>query len=111
MRASQEQRFADEEKQCASIHSPDWFACQCAGGTETEDGASPGPGQSIAAACVAGTCKAVVTGRLKCGTTTCDPGQSCCTSPDDGGACVYSCAASCPIVKNDAGAVVACRAE
>ncbi len=107
VRATEQQHFADLERQCASIEEP--YACGCLPATVSEDGTSPGPGQSFAAACVSGTCKATITGGLQCGTTTCDPGQSCCVSPGDGGVCVYSCSASCPVLLNDAGAVAACR--
>jgi hypothetical protein len=109
VRATEQALFEALEQQCRSIHDVSFFSCGCAGSTTTENGASAGPGQSIAAACVGGTCTAVVTGGLTCGAMTCDAGQSCCTTPGDGGYCIYSCADSCPLVVDDAGGHAACR--
>jgi hypothetical protein len=107
VRVDAQAHFAEVERQCASIQEP--HECGCLGSEETEEGASPGAGQSFAADCVAGTCRAVIRGGLRCGAATCDPGQSCCVSSGDGGQCVYSCAASCPVVLDDAGASLTCR--
>ncbi len=104
--------FTAIEHQCATTHDPSFFSCGCQGTLANENGASPGPGQSFAAACMAGSCTAVVSGPLQCGAGACDGGQVCCTSADpDGGACIYSCATSCPVMLNDAGVpfVTACR--
>jgi hypothetical protein len=108
VRVDKVDHFGAVERQCASIQNPGSFPCGCIPSLVNEEGLSPGPGQSFEAACVAATCKAVVTGQLRCGAGTCDAGQSCCTSAGDGGYCVYSCAASCPV--NDAGDV-ACRSQ
>ncbi len=107
VRVSDEARFEQAERACASIQ--DDYGCGCMGAETNEDGLSPGPGQSFEADCVAGTCEASITGRLQCGVTTCDAGQACCVSSDATGHCAYSCAASCPLNLNDAGALIACQ--
>ena len=84
------------ETQCQALLVPFDRMCGCAGMPVAEDGGMPQPGQAIVGACVAGTCKAVVRGRITCGATSCPEGESCCTAPDASGYCVYSCAASCP---------------
>ena len=101
--------FAELQRQCAATHDPSFFECGCQGTIANELGASPGPGQSFAAACIGGACTAVVSGLLQCGAGACDAGQSCCVSPDANGVCTYSCADACPLVLNDAGALSACR--
>jgi hypothetical protein len=103
--ASEVARFKEVEGESA-IHDQTFYECGCPGATLTEDGGSPGPGQSFAAACVSGTCTAVIRGRLQCGSGSCAEGESCCVSPDATGHCVYSCAASCPVFYDDAGAMI-----
>jgi hypothetical protein len=105
VRTSSQGAFVQAEQQCAATHEPYFFSCGCAADFVTnEEGASPGLGQTLAAACVGGTCKAIIAGALQCGSGSCDAGQQCCTSPDpDGGACIYSCATACPVMRDDAG--------
>ncbi len=108
VRSGQEGQFAANERQCMSIQ--DGFACGCAPAATTEDGvAFAGPGETLAASCVGGVCKAVVRGHFQCGSGTCDAGDSCCVAAGDGGACVYSCATTCPVVLDDAGGMLACH--
>ena len=112
VRASSQGAFDKVEQQCAATHEPDFFSCGCAGSVTNDDGLSPGLGQTITAACVGGTCKAIIAGALQCGAGSCDAGQQCCTSADpDGGACIYSCATACPVMRDDAGVpfVTACH--
>jgi hypothetical protein len=112
VRASGQAAFSQLEQQCAGTHGPDFFSCGCAGSVTNDDGVSPGLGQTIAAACAGGTCKSIIAGALRCGSGSCDAGQQCCTSADpDGGACIYSCATTCPVMRDDAGVpfVTACH--
>ncbi len=106
VRVSEAARFKEVESECSAIHDQTFYECGCPGSTVTEDGGSPGLGQSFAAACVSGTCTAVIRGRLQCGTASCAEGESCCVSLDATGRCVYSCAASCPVHYDDAGAMI-----
>jgi hypothetical protein len=106
---SEQASFAELERQCIETHEPSFFECGCLGSSLDEDGRSPGAGQSFAAMCVAGACRAVVSGLLQCGAGTCSAGQSCCVSSDVTGRCIYSCADSCPVVLNDSGLVSACH--
>jgi hypothetical protein len=104
VRVGQEARFTELESQCTAIRED--LLCGCVAAQFAEDGTSPGVGQSFEAACNAGTCEAVVGGRLQCGTGSCDPGQVCCMSPGPATHCLYTCAASCPVTLDDAGAQV-----
>ncbi len=109
VRVGAEAQFAAVEGQCLSLQ----FPCQSDGRPPPtlDDGTSPGPGQTIVASCVAGSCTAVISGQLvqRCGTGFCDAGEACCISPGDAG-CVQWCAATCPLDVSDAGSIPACRA-
>jgi hypothetical protein len=96
VRVGQEARFAQIESQCTAIRED--FICGCPPAIFADDGAYPGPGQYFEAQCTAGICKSVLGGRLQCGTSSCDPSQVCCTAPGPDGHCVYTCAASCPVM-------------
>jgi hypothetical protein len=99
VRATEVDRFTREEALCAS--TAECVTPECYGGFATEDGQRPRENQSVAAACVNATCKAVIVGAappIPCGGSTCPGTQSCCISPSPTGRCVYTCMDACPSV-------------
>lgn len=58
-------RMAGIQAQCDALLEPFARICGCQPSHPAEDGSSPLPGQQIVGACIAGSCKAVVRGRIQ----------------------------------------------
>lgn len=84
------------EAACDALLDPFARICGCQPMHPAEDGSYPQSGQEIVGACVAGSCQAVVRGRIECGAITCAEGESCCGGADARGYCISFCATSCP---------------